>query len=130
MIAMDTNPSLMGFIRVVSQLFNISEIEAAFYIGGIVIGGFLGVVGRVAFKMGVWRKARGAANIPMQAFTTKTPAQVVGESQSASMKLMLTWGLIMLSLVCVLIYVYLDQVGEAQAVMQTIGNLLRSFIEP
>jgi hypothetical protein len=127
---MDTNPSLMGFIRIISQLFNISEIEAAFCVGGIVIGGFLGVVGRIAFKLGVWNKARGAANIPMQAFTSKTPAQVVGESKSASMKITLTLVMIILACACAGLYIYLNRVGEWQAVRQTIENLLRPFITP
>jgi hypothetical protein len=130
MNSMDTNPSLMGFVRVVSQLFNISEVEAAFYVGGITIAGFLGIVGQILFKLGVWNKARGAANIPMQAFTSKTPYQVVRESQSASMKIMFTLVMIILVCACAGIYLYLNRIGEAQAVIQTIENLLRSLSSP
>jgi len=127
---MDTNPSLLDFIRVVSELFNISEIEAAFYVGGITIAGALGIVGALALKFGVWNKARGAANIPMQAFTSKTPYQVVRESRSASMKILFTLIMIIVVCACAGIYLYPNQIGEAQAVIQTIENLLRSFIAP
>jgi hypothetical protein len=131
MNSMDTNPSLIGFIRVVSQLFNISEIEAAFYVGGVTIAGILGIIGEIAFKLGVWNKARGAAYAPMQAFTTKTPFQVVKESQSATVKIFITWVIIIfLGLACGGLYLYISEPGETQTISQTIGNLLRSFLSP
>ena len=128
---MDTNPSLMGFIQLISQLFNISEVEAAFYVGGVTIAGILGIIGEIAFKLGVWNKARGAAYVPMQAFTTKTPFQVVKESRSATVKIIFTCIIVIfLGLACGVIYLYLNQPGEAQTSEQTIMNLLRSFLSP
>ncbi len=125
---MDTNPSLIGFIQLVSQLFSISEVEAAFWVGGVFFTVFFGVVGRIVFKMGVWGKARGAPYEPMQAFTTKTPMQVVKEGQAASMKLLLTWLMFILVIVSVGLIWIINQYGEAQTIGQTIGNLLRSFL--
>jgi hypothetical protein len=123
---MDTNPSLMGFIRLVSQLFNISEVEAALIVGGILAS----IIGWIAFKLGVWNKARGAAYAPMQAFTTKTPYQVVRESRAATVKLLFMWGIIILGIACVVLYVYANQHGQAQVINQTIENLLRSVLSP
>lgn len=124
---MDTNPGLFDFIKVVSQLFNISEVQAAFYIGGITISGILLLVGQLVFKFEVWNKARGAAHVPMQAFTTKTPHQVVKESQAASMKITLALVAILSLIVCGGLYLLAGQPGEAQMIIQPILNQLRSF---
>jgi len=127
---MDTNPTFMGLIRVVSQLFNISEMLAAFYVGGVIIAGLYGIVGKIAFKMGVWGKARGAVYAPMQATTSKTPHQVVSEGRAASTKLALAWGIIVL-VVALAIYLYANQRGgAAQMVTQMIEDLLRSLLSP
>ena len=120
----------MGFIRLVSQLFNISELEAAFYVGGIVIAGVSGLIGRLMFRMGVWNKARGAPYATMIAFTTKTPYQVIREARVASMKLLLTWIIILLVLACGGFYLYANRFGEAQTIVQIVDNLLRSFLAP
>ncbi len=125
---MGTNPGLMDFVQAVSQLLGVSEIEAAFLVGGAFFVVFFGIISRVIFKMGVWGKARGAPYEPMQAFTTKTPMQVVKEAQAASMKLMLAWLMIILTIAGVGLYWVVNQYGEAQVAGQTILDLLRTLL--
>ncbi len=124
------NPNLMGFIQLVSQLFSISEVTAAFLVGGVFFAVFFGIMGRIVFKMEIWGKARGAPYEPMQAFTTKTPMQVIRAARVASMKLTLTWIIIILVLAFGGLCFYANQLGEAQTASQIIVNLLRPFLAP
>lgn len=124
---MDTNPSLWGFIQLVSQLFNISEIVAAFWVGvGVVL--LLAIIGRI-FRVGQWSATRRAVNAPMQAFTTKTPFQVVREGNIATAKLVFTV-ILFLAVACGTLYLYLNQLGEAQTISQIIVDLLSPFLSP
>jgi len=120
----------MGFIQLISQLFGISELEAAFYVGGIVIAVVVGLIGRLAFRMSVWNRARGAPYATMIAFTTRTPYEVIREARAASFRLLLTWLIILLVLACGGIYLYANQLGEAQTISQIVANLLRPFMSP
>lgn len=126
---MDTNPSLMDFVQVVSQILGVSEIEAALLVGGVFSVVFFGLVSRLVFKMGVWGKARAAPYEPMQAFTTKTPMQVIQAARSASMKLLFTrFAIILFILACVGLYLNATQPGLMQTISQTIVEMLRSVL--
>lgn len=75
--------SLLDLINVLAQMLGMPP-EVLAFLAGVVL---TAIVARLAFLFGTWRKAARAPNEPQQAYTTRTPSQVVGEARAARLKL-------------------------------------------
>jgi len=85
---MDFWTSVEELIGIVAEVFGLSPIWAALLVSGVLVGVMVGIIGRIAFQFGAWRKQAAAADQPQTATTAKTPRQVVQESSAARVKLL------------------------------------------
>jgi len=109
------------FIGVLAQVLGISDVWAALVVGGVVFSLAAGIVGRIVFKFGVWRRQAAAADQPQTATTSKTPRQVVEESAAARTKLLGCW-LLVLTLMLGAVLCWLDLFDDvALMVLQLLG---------
>ena len=116
---MDFLTSAEEFIRIVAEMLGISPIWAAALVGGVVFSVVAGIIGRIAFRLGMWSKQAGAANRPQTATTARTPRQVVQESSAARMKL-LGCQLFVLIVIVVMVLIYLGLLDDVLLYIQQI----------
>ena len=109
---MDYEAWLESLVEAVAEALGIPLIPAALLVGGLAFGLVVAVIGRVAFRIGVWRKTAAAAYQPQKAFTAKTPRQVVRESSAARMKLTCFWTVILLGVLGAVVVYWLVQAGQ------------------
>ncbi len=101
----------------------------AFITGGIIVSVIAGIIGRIVFRMGAWRQTIQAAYQPQQAYTTKTPYQVVQASQAARRSLTCCQFLIWLSVLAVVVMVLVLSFGS-DTVLAWARQVLRAFGGP
>ena len=116
---MDFLTSAEEFIRIIAETLGISPIWAAALVGGVVFSAVAGIIGRTAFRLGMWSKQAGAADRPQTAITSKTPHQVVQKSSAARVKL-LGCQLIMLIVVIVAVLGWLGILDDVLLHIQQI----------
>lgn len=125
---MDILNGLIRFCDVMSQLFGISK-ELTCFLMGCGFATFVGLVGRVAFRVGVWRSTRDAAYSPQTAVTAQTPYQVMRASRQAGFRLLLFW-LSLFTIACILIYILANTSEPTNLFAQLMNALFRSLLPP
>jgi hypothetical protein len=108
---MDYEAWLEALVEAVAEALGIPPIPAALLVGGLAFGLVIAVIGRIAFRMGVWGKAAAAVDQPQQAYTTKTPRQVVREGCAARIRLTCCWTVIVLGILGAIVAYLLLQAG-------------------
>ncbi len=109
------------FILIIAEIFGIHPLWAALLIGGVVVGLVVGVVGRVLFQCRLWNTQAAAADRPQTATTSKTPRQVVHDSNAAKMK-KLGCQLVLLIIAAIVMLAALGLLDEmASLIQQAIG---------
>ena len=126
---MEIFDGLFRFCEIFGQFFGISKDFACFLAGGGCIL-FIGLIGWVAFRAGVWRSTRNAAYEPQTAFTTQTPHQVMRASRQASIRLLLMWLLVLSPIICLLVYILTNASEQENTVTQILNGLLYSLRSP
>jgi ABC-type phosphate transport system permease subunit len=104
------------WVRLLTEELGELASDGACWVGfglALAIGFAVLIVGRISFLFNVWSGQAKAADQPQTAFTTKTPRQVVSESDAARRKLVGCQFLLILVCVLLVILGFLSGVLES-----------------
>ncbi len=120
--------SFTDFITVLAGVFGVSPILVAFVVGGILVSLVLGITGRIAFRMRVWKNTAAAAYQTQQAYTIQTPYQVVQASQAAQWKLLGCRTLLLLGLVVTAALCLIARLGWKDQALALAGQIIHQLL--